>query len=129
MAPKCTPKKRTKNIMSLADKLSIINALQGGEKVAYLARKYNVNESTIRSIRDNQKKIEESAANVGIYSKVCKISRDSNLEKMEEMLIMYIQDMNKKKSLEYSCYTSASNKILRICKCEFALLCKHCRKF
>ena len=70
MAPKCTPKKRTKNIMSLADKLSIINALQGGEKVAYLARKYNVNESTIRSIRDNQKKIKESAANVGMLEAV-----------------------------------------------------------
>ena len=57
MAPKkanekeCTKQKRKKEVMDWAQKLKILDLLREGERGAALAKRYNVNESTIRSIR------------------------------------------------------------------------------
>ena len=57
MAPKTnnTPKtnKKKRKVLNIAQKLEIVNLLENGEKVAAVARKFEVNESTIRTIRDN----------------------------------------------------------------------------
>ncbi|XP_023315490.1 tigger transposable element-derived protein 1-like [Trichogramma pretiosum] len=86
-------KKREKKVMTLAEKLKILNALKAGDKVAEIARRLSVNESTIRSIRDNEKKIRESAAHLSLHAKCTKISRKGIIEQMEEMLIIWVQDM------------------------------------
>lgn len=47
-------KKRDKKIMNLGQKLKITEMLENGEKVAQIARKFSINESTIPSIRDDE---------------------------------------------------------------------------
>lgn len=96
-------KKRDKKVMNLAEKLKGLDLLRNGEKISHIARKFNVNESTIRSIRDNEKKIRESAMQLGTHSKVCKISRSQNMEKMEDNLDT--RSDTKKSSVEWSHYS------------------------
>lgn len=83
--------------MTLSDKLKILNSLQQGEKVAVLARRYDVNESTIRTIRANEKKNRNSAQILGQHAKFTKVVRRDLIEKTEEMLIVWIQDLIHKK--------------------------------
>ena len=90
--PNKKEKKRDKKVLNLAEKIKILNALAAGEKVACLARKFNVNESTIRSIRANERKIRESAKCLGKHAEKCKITRSPHIEKMEDMLIIWLQD-------------------------------------
>lgn len=82
MAPKNkSPMKkveRKKSVMDLAQKMKIIQLLESNEKIASIARKFLVNESTIRSIRKNKEKIKLSASKLGPNAKFCKISRDGN---------------------------------------------------
>ena len=47
---------RTKNVMNLAQKIKVIQLLENSEKIATIARRFVVNESTIRSIRSNKEK-------------------------------------------------------------------------
>ena len=78
MAPrKKSPKKslRGKCVMDIAQKMKIIQLLESGEKVAEVARRFIVNESIIRSIRDSKQKIRNSGSKLGPHAKFCKISR------------------------------------------------------
>lgn len=78
MAPTKNPPNKSlkkKNVMDIAQKLKIIDLLESGEKIAVVARLYNVNESTIRTIRDNKIKIRSSASKLGSHAKFCKITR------------------------------------------------------
>ena len=95
MAPKTTksPKKKLRNVLDLGTKLKIINLLENGEKVAAVARKFNINESSVRTIRDNKDNIKQSASNLGQHAHLSKVSRNRNVSKMEEMLLIWIQDL------------------------------------
>ena len=80
MAPKQNSPKNKKSIkkrvvMDIAQKMKIIELLESGKKIASIARRFVVNESTIRTIRDNKDKIHHSATQLGPHSKFCKISR------------------------------------------------------
>ena len=83
--------------MNLAEKLKILNLLRNGERVSVIARRFNVNESTIRTIRSNEDKIRESAKTLGKHAEHTKRSRCNLVEKTEEMLIIWIQDLMHKK--------------------------------
>lgn len=85
--------KKKKAVMDIAQKMKILQLLDEGEKVSAVARRFVVNESTIRTIRDNKQKIRESASKLGPHAKFCKISRSDKIEKMEDMLIMWMQDL------------------------------------
>ena len=61
--------------------------------VAEIARRFNVNESTVRTIRGNKDKIRSSSAGLGQHANFVKIVRKENLEKMEEMLLVWMQDL------------------------------------
>ena len=65
MAPKKnSPKKNKKQrkVLSLAEKLKTLNFLRDGDKIAVVARRLNLNESTVRTIRDSEEKICRSAS-------------------------------------------------------------------
>lgn len=94
---KKTAPSRPRKVMNIADKLKILNLLDEGVLIAEVARRFNVNESTIRSVRDNKDKIRRSSAGLGKHAKFVKIVRKENLEKMEEMLLVWIQDLIHKK--------------------------------
>ena len=58
MAPKKTSpnikKIKKRAVMDIAQKMKIVELLESGEKIADIARRFVVNESTIRTIRDNK---------------------------------------------------------------------------
>ena len=47
----------------------------------------------IAHFRDHKKKIRDSASKLGPNAQFCKISKLETIEKMEDMLIMWIQDL------------------------------------
>ena len=77
MAPKNKIQKRNKKVMNLGQKLKMLDLLKT-EKVATVAKKFNVNESTIRSIRAKEMDIRKSVSNLGSQAKFCKINRGGN---------------------------------------------------
>ena len=93
---KCVLKneKRKKKVMNLEQKVHILELLKSGMKVSAVAKKYSVNESTIRSIRDSGYKIITSFKQLGSQAKYSKISRGSCVEEMEDLLLDWIKDNN-----------------------------------
>lgn len=89
---------RSKRVMNLLQKVELLDKLSKGKSIASVARDYNVNESTVRYIKKNEDKIRQSVAeSANCSTKVCSISRDVNIEKMEKLLNMWIEDMTQKK--------------------------------
>lgn len=93
-----TPMKKPRTIMTLGTKLNIIQRLENGETAASLGRFYNVNESSIRTIKKNAERIRNSVAQ-SCSSAAKKIVRVRNplLEKIEKMLAIWVEDQNKKR--------------------------------
>lgn len=86
--------RRHRKVLTLLEKLAILNKLRTGMSIAALSRQIDINESTIRTIRKSEDKIRQSvritsrsSANI---AKICR--RDSILEKMEAMLIDWIEE-------------------------------------
>ena len=79
--------------MDTAQKMKILQLLDDGEKVSAVARRFVVNESTIRTIGSNEEEIRESAFTLKPNAKFCKISRSEKIEKMGDMLIVWMQDL------------------------------------
>ena len=61
--------------MDIAQKIKNLELLANREKIAAVARLFVVNESIIRTIRDDKEKIRNSASTLGPRAKFCKISR------------------------------------------------------
>lgn len=91
-----TPK-RPRKVMNLTEKVEVLNKLKSGEKISEVAKKFKVNESTIRGIRDSGDKIRESVKKLGAAAALSKVSRKANVERMEDMLKIWIEDKNRKK--------------------------------
>ena len=68
-------KSRNKSVMDIAQKMKILELLESGEIIAAVARRFVVNESTIRSIKKNKDKIKASAGKLGPHAEFCKITR------------------------------------------------------
>ena len=90
-----TEKKR--KVLNVAEKLKILDLLKNGEKIADVARKFDINESSVRTIRKNEDNIRASASHLGPHAKLVKIKRNCNVEKMEDLLMIWIQDLVRKK--------------------------------
>jgi hypothetical protein len=92
------PVKRPRTVLTLETKLSIIQRLEYGETAASLGRLYNVNESSIRTIRKNAERIRNSVArSCSLTAKKTVRVRNPLLEKIEKMLAIWVEDQNKKK--------------------------------
>lgn len=73
--------------MSLEEKRDIVNLLLQGKTDSFVGRLYDVNESTIRTIRKTETLIGASIASCAPMSfKKCFIPCDPRIEKMEMML-------------------------------------------
>lgn len=100
MAPsknKSTKITKKRQVLNIGDKVKIINPLESGEKVAAVGRKFGISESSVQTIRDNKEKILKSAADLGSHAHLSKVVRNPNIVKMEEMLMLWIQDLVYKK--------------------------------
>ena len=88
--------KRT--FISILDKIQILNRLKDGEKVSSIAKSFNLNESTIRTVKKNEKKIRRTMAS-GCPSGAKRVTRTRhvNMVKMERALMIWLEDCIAKK--------------------------------
>ena len=70
---------RKKSVLPLKVKIEMLDSLGLGESFASISRSFNVNESTVRSIKKSEEKIR------------------SSFEKMEVALALWIRDRNQKR--------------------------------
>ena len=66
------------------------------ESFASISRSFNVNESTVRSIKKSEDKIRSSLASTSLSAKIV---REPAIEKMEVALALWIEDRNQKRGL------------------------------
>lgn len=87
-----------RRILTLEAKLEIVKQLENGEKIAVLAKRHNMNESSIRRIKLNSEKIKNSVVcSTSLASKKIKKTRNSIIEKTEKLLSFWIEDQNQKR--------------------------------
>lgn len=89
--------KRKRVVLSLVEKIKILDALKS-DKVASVARKFGMNESSVRELRKNEEKIRASVKESGLLcAKTASVTRDIKLEKTEKALNLWIEDQTKKR--------------------------------
>ena len=110
MAPGCTSSsskknevkngkvaKRSKKVMTLKEKIAVLDKLRSGTSYAACGREFKVNESTIRSIKKSEKSIRDAvAACPPATAKVTQHVRDLSIIKMEKALNIWIEDLNRR---------------------------------
>lgn len=90
--------KRKKSVMSLAEKIKVLDKLRAGESATAVGRLFNVNESTVRSIKKTEKSIRESvAASAPVSAKIVSQVRNKSLEETENALSVWLEDMSQKR--------------------------------
>lgn len=90
--------KRKKTVMTLGEKIKVLDALRTGESASAVGRRFNINESTVRSIKKQEKLIRESvAASTPVSAKVVSQVRNKCLEKTENALSIWLEDMSQKR--------------------------------
>lgn len=89
-----TVPKRKKVVLPLKVKKQMLDRLRLGESFASVARFFDVNESTVRSIKKSEEKIRNSIASTSLSAKIV---RDPAIEKMEAALSLWIEDRNQKR--------------------------------
>lgn len=90
--------KRKKNVLTLGEKIKILDKLRAGESFASVSRIYKINESTVRSIKAKEDFIRDSVATSSAASskRVSQI-RNKVLEETEKALGIWIEDMSQKR--------------------------------
>ncbi|XP_070606607.1 tigger transposable element derived 5-like [Erythrolamprus reginae] len=103
MAPKrCTRSgggdaKKSRRILTIKEKIDILDMLKEGRSYADVGRQYGINESSVRTIRKDEKKIRQSS--LMAFNKAAKrmvTPRNKRLMKMEAALSVWVQDCCKK---------------------------------
>jgi hypothetical protein len=91
--------KRARKVLSLQSKVELLDRLANGESVASVGRSFEINESTVRTIKQNEVKIRASVSAGGTPgAKSVHTTRDHVLEKMEKALNIWIEDQTQKRA-------------------------------
>ncbi|XP_066977814.1 tigger transposable element-derived protein 1-like [Macrobrachium rosenbergii] len=93
-----TEPKRQRKMMTIAEKVTLLDMLKEGRSYAALARHFGVNESTVRYIKKDEAKIRKTAAIT--FSKSAKqvvTARNKTIVRMEGALSIWIADCRQKK--------------------------------
>ena len=86
-----------RKILTLEVKLTIVKTIENGEKISVLARRHNINESSIRRIKLNAEKNKNSVVcSTPLSAKTTTKIRNSVIEKTEKLLSFWIEDQSKK---------------------------------
>lgn len=93
-----TDKKRCRKSVTLGTKLEVLRRIEAGEKIVEICKAMGLAKSTIQTIRDKKEDIKrylQSAAPLN----VSRLTRQRNwiMEKMEKLLIIWIEDKNKRR--------------------------------
>ena len=93
-------RKTVKNYISLEEKLEIIKLRENGVSFTQIGRDKNMNESSVRTLygRREKLKLQATLANSAQHSGILisKIERTRSMEKMESLLSLWVQDLDKK---------------------------------
>lgn len=85
-----------RNSINLQKKILILEQINEGEKISSISKSLNLNEATIRGIKRNEEKIRNNvSAGAFSISKRPDCARDIDMVKMEEALIIWIEDCTK----------------------------------
>lgn len=97
--PDAYKKKQLKRkVITLEDKIKILNRLKDGERHSSVAKSLNLNEATIRTIKKNESKIRKSVVEgCSVSAKRAARTRDINIIKMESALMIWLEDCRNKK--------------------------------
>ncbi|CAF2050242.1 unnamed protein product [Rotaria magnacalcarata] len=98
--------KKQRKVFTLEEKITILNLLQAGKSISSVAKQYSRNESSIRAIKCREKQIREAVctASVSCFAKKTSHVRDRALIKTERALLIYLEDMNKRR-VPCDCFT------------------------
>uniref|UniRef100_A0A3B3IPJ2 HTH psq-type domain-containing protein n=1 Tax=Oryzias latipes TaxID=8090 RepID=A0A3B3IPJ2_ORYLA len=95
--------KRQKKVLTLHEKIELLDKLMGGKSYSAVGRHYGLNESTVRYIKKNEKEVRSSVASVFCGSaKMVNVVRDKTIVKMESALAFWFQDLRKKKKSHWT---------------------------
>ena len=79
-------------------KIEILDRLSKGERSTTIGKLFNLGESTIRGIKNNEAAIRKSAIlGTKLNSKLSRYSRNDLLEKMERALLIWFEELSQKK--------------------------------
>ncbi|XP_045447917.1 tigger transposable element-derived protein 1-like isoform X2 [Melitaea cinxia] len=88
-----------RHVISLEQKIKILDRLKKGEKTADVAKSLGFNEATVRTILRNEQKIRASVTSGSALSANMRArSRAPIIEKMEKTLNIWIQDCTRKRT-------------------------------
>ncbi|XP_067119623.1 tigger transposable element-derived protein 1-like [Centruroides vittatus] len=87
------PEKLRRKSIALDDKIRILDKLKSGAKVATIAKELNLQESTVRTIRQNESKIQAILSSTSLLDlkKVAQI-KDMLVPKIKKCLMIWIKD-------------------------------------
>lgn len=86
-----------RKVISLETKIQILDRLRKGDGPATIGRDFEIGESTVRGIRNIEKKIREAViAGSNVSHSKTSHARSPIMEKMEKMLNLWLEDKNQK---------------------------------
>lgn len=89
--------KRPRKVMTLHEKVQLLDMIKEGNSYAAVGRHYGVNESTVRYIKKNEQAIRASVdTNFCGSAKMMNVVRNNAIVRMESALALWIQDLRKK---------------------------------
>ncbi|XP_076749054.1 putative CENPB DNA-binding domain-containing protein 1 [Xylocopa sonorina] len=87
-----------RKFISLEEKIQILDRLQDGERVSSVAKSYNLNEATVRTIKNSEQKIRKNVAEgCPLRAKRVARTRDIDVVRMEHALIIWMEDCLEKR--------------------------------
>lgn len=90
--------KNNRRCLTLETKHNVLKCLSGGQTFAAVARTFNMNESTVRSIKKNESAIQAVILNsTDCNTKHSSYVHDPIIEKMEKALLIFIEEMAQKR--------------------------------
>ena len=92
--PPETAKKRQRRSWSLDDKMKMIRAVDAGSSYVQVAREFNTNESTVRTVVKNREEVtkhfSEALPRSAVY--VTRVTKDPFLQSTEKAVFVWLQD-------------------------------------
>ena len=86
--------KRQKKVITLHEKVELLDMVKEGKSYAAVGRHYGENESTVHYIKKNEKAIRSSVAS-SFCVKMVNVVRNKAIVRMEFALAFWIQDLRK----------------------------------
>lgn len=93
MSDKNEKRQLKRKFISLEDKVEILNRLKDGERISSVGKSFDLNESTIRTLKRNEEKIRKTMADgCPLGAKRTTRNRDIDIVKMERDLMIWLYD-------------------------------------